>query len=333
MSRTGDLLAVALLTLCCRHAWCASPTSLGELSPVERQQADFSGAIAGDGPTVKVTWKLGRPSVELGGDIELTLTVLNAANPDELQRPNLSERPEWKALFSEIRDSPGAIPGEFRYVLKPRAIGEFELPLPKYRFYHPRASEGRRFQVAFAEAPKLAVLPPAPVSVPHERIPIEAPADFFEEPASSGGAPTSPPAAYWWMLLASVALGVPSTIAIWRWRNPDAAKLARIRRAKSARGALDALRKAERAPDSAEAVTRTVLRYLADRWHIPPTARTPSEVAAALIAEARAPEMAAEAESLLALCDRARFAGSERGDSSLPALAARLIERWEGAAE
>ena len=145
MSRTGELVAVAVLVLCCRQARCEAPTSLDELSPVERQQADFYGAIAGDGPAPKVSWTLGCTTVELGGDIELTLTVQRAVNPAELRRPNLAERPEWKAIFGGIVDLPSAAPGEFRYRLKPRTVGEYELPLPKYRYYQPHAPEGRRF--------------------------------------------------------------------------------------------------------------------------------------------------------------------------------------------
>ena len=334
MSRTGDLLAVALLTLGCQQARCVAPASLGSLSPVERQQADFYGAIAGEGPGVKIEWALAGTPVVFGGDTELTLRVLHAANPSELMRPNLAERVEWKALFSTIHNSPDGVPGEFHYRLKPRAVGEFELPLPKYRYYQPRASEGRRFQVAFAEPPKLTVLPAAPIETPRVPIPIDAPVRFFDDvPLSSRSVSPSPPAGYWWSLLIGGLMGSPVAVAVWRWRNPDAARLARIRREKSTRTALDALRIAGRSHDPAERISRALLRYFADRWHIPPSARTPREVAAALLAEGRPPEMAAGAEALLAACDRARFAGAADSGVSLAADAVLLIARWEGAAE
>jgi len=73
MSRTGRLLAALLLTIGCQRTLGQTPTSLAELSPVERQQADFYGAIAGDGAAVKATWRLGAQTVGLGGDIGLTL--------------------------------------------------------------------------------------------------------------------------------------------------------------------------------------------------------------------------------------------------------------------
>jgi hypothetical protein len=331
MSRIGKPLAIALLALCCQGARSASPKTLGELSPVERQQADFYGAIAGEGPGVKIAWTLERATVELGGDTELTLKILHAVNRAELLRPNLAERPEWKSLFGGIGDLPGAAPGEFRYRLKPRAIGEFELPLPKYRYYQPRAPEGRRFQVAFAEAPKLTVIPPAPVELPRIRIPVEAPAHFFDEEPLPSRSASAPPAGSWWLLLFLGAFAPTVSVALWRWRNPDAARLARIRRAKSARTALDAIRSAERAADPAGAIARALLRYFSDRWHITPTAGTPSEVSVALLADGRSPAMAAEAEALLALCDRERFSAHSDSEVSLAELAGRHIARWEEA--
>ena len=331
MSRIGERLAAALLTLCCQQCRGEAPISLDALTPIERQQADFYGAIAGDGPGVKIEWKLGPSPVEPGGDTELTLRVHRAANPAELTRPNLAERPEWKAIFGGIGDLPAAIPGEFRYRLKPRAVGEFELPLPKYRYYQPRATEGRRFPVAFAEAPKLAVIAAASTDVPRVPVPIAAPPHFFEDaPFPADTASPSPPAAYWWSLFAASLIGVPCTIAIWRWRHPDAARLARLRREKSTRTALDALRIAGRSSDSPERVSRALLRYFADRWHTPASARTPRELAAALVADGREPTLIAESEAMLGRCDRARFGGAADNGVTLAADAMRLIECWEG---
>ena len=329
MSRTGRLLAALLLTIGCHPARGQSPASLADLSPVERQQADFYGAIAGDGAAVKATWTLGSRTVILGSDIELTLRVEHAVNHGELLRPNLSERPEWKAIFSEVGDVPAATPGEFRYRLKPRNVGEFELPLPRYRYYHPRAPEGKRMRAAFSEAVKLTVT--APVEPPRIRIPLEGPSHFFDEdPSPRGSGSPSPPSAYWWTLFILALLGTPTAVALWRRWNPDAARLAHIRRAKSVRTALDALLKAEGSPDFAERVARAMLRYLAERWNLPASARTPREVMAALDDGGQPPEMGMEAESLLGRCDAARFGDAGDTALSLPGDAARLIGRWEG---
>ena len=334
MSRTGDLRAV----LVC--GWFAtvgssvraeSPVSLDRLSPLERQQADFYGAIAGMGPAIAVEWRVEPNRIELGGEVELTLIVRNAANPAELQRPNLTDKPEWKALFGAIQEVPAAA-AEFRWRLKPRNDGEFELPVPKYRYFNPRLPEGRRFQVAFAEAPKLSVRPPAVVEVPQARVPLDAPPRFFEEVPQAADQSAAPPASDWWALRAFGTLIPPGWIALWRWRNPDAVRLARIRRAKSVRAALDGLREAERSPDPGASVSGIVLAYLRDRWRLPYSARTPREAAHALGAAEFPPERIRDIESLLARCDEARFGGGGDTGPSLVEATRNLIARWEGAA-
>ena len=326
MSKTGEWLA-CLLLVSAAPARAESPTSLEQLSPVERQQSDFYGAIAGNGPSVAVTWTLAPAKATHGGDITLTLLVKNAVNPSELARPDLANRPEWKELFSAIRDTPGAAPGEFQYVLTPRNTGRWELPVPKYRYYDPRPPEGRRFLLAFAEGPTLLV-EPAPVAGSGFRVPLEAPADFFDDPPSSHRASSAPPTAYWCALLAVAVAGPAVWILVWHWRNPDAARLAQIRRAKAVRAALDALRRAERSGDPREAVPGITLRYLRERWHLPDSARTPREVGDALGDGERVRETVA----LLARCDRARFDRFDDNGMTLAGEARSLIERWEGLA-
>ena len=328
MSRIGKGYACMWLAFAAT-ARAQPPASVERLSPVERQQSDFYAAI---GSGVTAAWTVEPARVELGADIELTLKVANADNPAELLRPNLADRPEWKAIFGGFRDSPGSSPGEFRYRLKPRNAGAFVLPIPKYRFYNPRLPEGRRFQTAFAAAPNITVIPIVIASEPGAQIPLDAPDRFFDDPPSSSGAPASPPAWYWWALLASGA-SVPSAgIVFWRWRNPDAAKLARIRRARSVRIALDALRKAERGPDPTASVTKIALRYLVERHRMPASAHTPREVSDALRSEGWPPEKLGEVEAILARCDAVRFGAATDSGLSLVESTRRWIERWEGAA-
>lgn len=330
MSKTGELLLVFALGFASAGR-AESPTALERLSPVERQQSDFYGAIAGAGPPVTVAWSLGAPKVSLGGDIELTLTVKNAVNPAELARPNLAERPEWKEMFGAILDLPGRPAGEFRYRLKPRNAGRFVLPTPKYRYYNPRLPDGRRFQVAFAQSPVLVVEPPRSIVEPCVRIPLDAPTQFFEELPSTGEGSISPPQILWWSLLAAALLAPPAWVAVWRRWNPDAARLAKIRRAKAVRAALDGLKKAERSSELAEDVAKIALRYLRERWRVPPSAQTPGEVTRALRTEGVDPDKLGEVESLLKRCDEARFAPVGDNDVSLAVAARSLIVRWEGA--
>ena len=328
MSRTGRFLLGVFIALGAT-ARGEAPTSMAELSPVERQQSDFYGAISGTGPGVSVTWTLGSPTVALGEEIAMTLEVRSAVNPSELLRPDLASRPDWKELFATVENGDGIPPGVFVYRLKPRNAGAWELPIPKYRYCNPRAPEGRRFPVAFAEPPKLIVRAAPSVPKPSVRIPLDAPPEFFEElPASEA---SSPAPGYWWALLAVGAFAPPVWIALWRWRNPDGARLARLRRDKSVRAALDALRKADRAPEPAAPVSAALLRYFRERWRLPASAQTPGEVEAGLESLGFAPARLREAGALLAACDEARFAGTGDNAVSLPDLARGLIARWEGA--
>ena len=330
MSKIGELpLVLALAFASVGRA--EPPTALGQLSPVERQQSDFYGAIAGTGPPVAVAWSLGAQKVSPGGDIELTLTVKNAVNPAELARPNLADRSEWKEMFGAVLDLPGRPAGEFRYRLRPRNPGRFELPIPKYRYYNPRLPDGRRFQVAFAQSPVLVVEPPGSIVEPSVRIPLVAPTQFFEELPSAAEGSESPPPILWWALLAAGVLAPPARVATWRRRNPDAARLAKIRRAKAVRAALDGLEKAERSSERAEYVAKIALRYLRERWRVPPSAQTPGEVTRALRTEGIDPDKLGEVEWLLKRCDEARFAPVDDNGVSLAVAARSLIVRWEGA--
>ncbi len=332
MSRIGEGFVLVWLAFAFAFAATAGaqpPASVERLSPVERQQSDFYGAV---GTGVTAAWTVDPARVELGTDIELTLTVANAENPAELLRPNLADRPEWKAIFGAFRDSPDSTPGAFRYRLKPRNAGAFELPIPKYRFYNPRLPEGRRFQTAFAAAPNITVIPAVVVPAPSAKIPIDAPDRFLGDPPLSSAASASPPIWYWWVLLAIGATVPPAGIALWRWRNPDAAKLARIRRARSVRIALDALRKAERSVEPASSVSKIALRYLVERHRMPASAHTPREVSDALRKEGWLPETLGEVESILARCDAIRFGAGIDSGLSLVEMTRRWIERWEGAA-
>ncbi len=328
MSRIGEGFVCAWLALAV-PARAQPPASVERLSPVERQQSDFYGAI---GSGVTTAWTVDPARGELGTDIELTLTVANSDNPAELVRPNLADRPEWKAIFGGFRDSPDSTPGTFRYRLKPRNAGAFELPIPKYRFYNPRLPEGRRFQTAFAAAPTITVMPAVVAPAPSAKIPLDAPDRFFGDPPSSSGASASPPTWYWWALLTLGIVIPPAGIALWRCRNPDAAKLARIRRARSVRIALDALSKAERGPDPAASVSKIALRYLVERHRMPATAHTPREVSDALRGEGWPPEQSGEVVAILVRCDAVRFGAEFDSGLSLVESTRRWIERWEGAA-
>ena len=322
-------LAILLLLV----APAAPRPSVNDLTAVERQKDDFYGAITGGGK-VTAAWALSTDKATLGTDLTLTLTVANAANPHELSRPPLADRDDFRKLFAAIEDIPSPTPPpdatkvEFRYKVRPRAEGAFRIPELKYLYYAQAAPPDRRFQTAFVAAVPFSVSkPPVPKS---PVVPLDGPPQFFQVRGDSVFPPSGGPGAWWWAaLLGGAAVLTVGWVVGWRVWYPDAARLARIRRTRAVRVALDRLRTAGRSADPTAATATALRRYLHDRFGLPHTATTPAEVAAGLTELNLPPDRVAEAERLLRACDAARFAAT--GDVPVsPDEAVRLIERWEG---
>ncbi len=324
-------LAILLLVL----SPAAPRPSVNDLSPVDRQRDDFYGAMSGGGK-VTAAWALSSDKPPIGSDLTLTLTVTNAANPHELSRPPLADRDDFRKLFAAIEDIPGPTPPpdaakvEFRYKVRPRAEGAFRLPELKYLYYAQAAPPDRRFQTAFVVGVPFTVTKP-PVSK-SPVVPLDGPPQFFQVRNGSIFPPSGKPTAGWWAgLLGGAAVLTAGWVVGWRVWYPDAARLARIRRTRAVRVALDRLRAAARSPDPTAATAAAFRRYLHDRFGLPYSATTPAEVAAGLSELNLPPDRIAEAEELLRDCDAVRFAAA--GDAPVsPDEAVRLIEQWEGVA-
>lgn len=330
MSKIGERLAVVFIVFFMSGARSEPPTSPAQLSPIERQQADFYGAIVGPDRGITIEW-IAPKSVRVDEEFELVLRVKNAVNPAELTRPDLAARPDWQERFQSFADAAASAPGEFRYRLKPRNSGTCELPLPKYRVYHARLPEGRRFQTLFQEPVTLIISDAAPVGTPPDKIPILIPERFRQPVPETDRFSTAPPM-WLWMLAIGAAILIPVCwIPIWRIRHPDEAKLARFRRAASVRNALDALAKSERKGEPA--VIPILLDYLRLRHHTPPGATMPLELAVALRLQNQSEESIAELETLLRTCDAARFGPDPNRGRHLARAARELILRWESASE
>src|SRR5436305_587918 len=79
MYATGNLLLAAVLL--------AAPPSLDDVPAIDRSKPDFYNAVSTK--RVEVTWSADPATVPRDGELTLTLTVKNAANPHELAKPNL----------------------------------------------------------------------------------------------------------------------------------------------------------------------------------------------------------------------------------------------------
>lgn len=301
-------------------------TSVEQISPIDRPQDHFYGAIAGNGPP-KVRWELSASSAPFGTPVVLSLVVLNAVNPHELTRPPLLALDEFSTLFSvveDLPDEPNAPAGvTFRYKVTPRNDGKLTVPELTFNYFEPRAPAGKKTQTIYARGVQLTVTKP-PQPSPDGAVALVGPAEFFER-REGVFARSSGPA--WWMWVALFAAGIVSAVGWvvgWRVFFPDAARLARIRHHKAVRTALDRLRKGH---PTAEQVALSVRNYLIARWGLAFTAQTPAEVATGLVEVGLPAERAAEAEALLRACDAARFGGDTVVSANR---AAAMIERWEG---
>lgn len=278
---TGSLLAVAALLL--------APPSLADLAPLDRQAADFYGAI---GTAVEVRWRAGDATATVGGDVTVTLLVLGALNPAELQRPGVGLPADALQLL-DGESPPRPLPGgavAFDYRVRPRRAGALELPALLYVYYRPDRPDGKRFLTAYADPLTLEVraAEPPPVAIVATPVALTLPVESWQDRVPA------------WAWLVPVAVTLPGLALI-----RAAIDARRARRTLALHPAVTlARRQLADAVDSA-AVRAALLEYLTSRHGLPATARTPGEVAASL------PGLSAVV-AVLVRCDEARF--SPAGD-------------------
>ena len=306
--------------------------TLADIPPIDRRAADFYGAIAAGRENVTATWDVNPESVPVNSDITLTLTVRHAANPEELARPDLGRMSGSLGDF-QIEPLPDVPPDDgvvrLRYRLRPRTAepGTLTVPSLTYRYYRPRFPEGRRFQTTYAEPVSVTVT--SPVAEPSRvMLPVGGPASFFAV-VPSGSAVHVPRLVWVVPVLALPALAICGVV-LGRRLFPDAARRAHIRRNRAVRSALDRLGRANRTANTAGEVAAAIRTYLVARHQLPPTARTPTEITAALTRLGWPIGHVNQAESLLRDCDSARFSKTEVNGISLVTAAADRIAEWEG---
>jgi hypothetical protein len=306
-----------------------------DIPVVGRPTADFYNA---QGVGVKVAWSLDRATVPEDEEIVATLTVKNATNPREIVRPDLKKLTEFESRFvvTDNRDPPPAADAKvvkFSYRLRPRNRSVDKVPTLVFRYHDPAAAEGKQFPTTTAKFVEVAVTEPKP-KPPPPAIPLGEPDHLFAVATGPELLEHRPFAPGTWTWVA-VALAGPLLAAGWyaAWRRvfPDAARLARMRRSRAARRAVDAVRRAHRAVDPPAAVAAAVLGYLRARFPLPPGAVTPTEIGAAL-AELGVPDADCETVAdFFRSCDAARFAPPGDSGASLAAEAETLVTRLEAA--
>ncbi len=250
------------------------------------------------------------------------------------QRIDLRQLPAFAEQF-HIEESaeeplrPDARTWEFVYRLKPRRIDVGRIPSLPFVYYNPYIlSASKRFQVIYTDPIPLQVLPRETVQVP-----VQAPEGVFALAAGSGvlARQTSwrPPG----RMTIGLLLAIPPLVCAvwylsWRRRYPDAARLARQRRSRAARHALQMLHAIGRVePEQSAARSAAIVTgYLRQRLDLTIAEPTPQEIADFFGQRECSPELTAQVVRFFEMCDRARFlpaAASERPD--LPDDARQLI--------
>jgi len=329
--------------------------------PVVGRPTDWSGAIGG--PYI-VT--LHAAPTDLAAEDQLTLTVRigvdeegSAGNLAKLKRPALSKLDAFNSFAIEDLDENSTVdtpPRWYRYLLRPRSTGVKEIPRLKFVYFNPRTG---RYLTTYSD--------PVPLTVRARTAPVpavEVPPWIMQEWKDEGKetleayyrmAAPSPMQRGWQKFVGSfgiysnpwhdrlcardgdsymtaLALAAPPLLAvawyaIWRRRNPDAARLANIRRSRAAAVALQMLGQAS--DDSPRQVRRVVEEYWRARVGLPQSATTPLEVIAYLRDSSFSCADPEEVGRLLRRCDDARFAPSRAEPSDLPAEARNLILKWD----
>jgi hypothetical protein len=317
--------------------------------PVVGRPLDWSGAVGG--PFVV---ELHAEPTTLTAEEPLTLTVrvIGSGNLRDLPRPPLGKLESFQPFAVEDLDDrfvPGDPPRrEFRYRLRPRSADVTEVPRLKFVFFNPRLPRARGYQTTYSNEVPLTVKPRSPVVPPEV---VEEVPDWMLDPATReeilgresgtfqqwvsgvlgrlGVRLDSDPrrsTTSWPLAIAVVALPPVICVAwfiLWLRANPNAARVALARRSRAASVALRALESA--GDDQPRRVADAVLRYLIDRFGLPPSAVTPAEVEAHLSGQ---DAMARSTMELLKRCDAARFAPAA-ADEALAGDAERLVHALE----
>lgn len=267
---------------------------------------NFSNAIAGSG--FETLWSATPLELDVDAVIELRIRFQGVVNPDRVHRPDLANRASFRANFREIISYGEPLiertAVEFQYHLKPRSDSIHEIPELAIAYY---SASQDRVGTKYLDAIPLKIRPSS--AKPETTQPIVAPERFFELPEAAAPWTTSP--SWWHISIVAVALSALPTIwiLVWRYRNPEGVRLARLRRHDAIRSTLDRLENAERCGAPLQEFLRILQDHLIARFGAQPAAMTPVDVRTAMD-EAKLPADQIESTiQFLKRCDEIRFAG------------------------
>lgn len=305
--------------------------------PDAGKPADFSGAVGSFDFEVKAA----PLDVAAGDPVTVTLTMRGTGSLENVTPPTIPAGdglrvypPQQQGAGSKPAAQANVQERTFEQVVIPERAGAMALPTLRFSWFDPTAGT---YRTATHQPIQLRVTPRAAGSAPSHVVGA-APAAPVERPETLGhdlvfikdtpgslrpiGARLYRSALFWLVQLAAFAawLGV----VVWdrrRQRLHGDAGYARFTRAgREARRALDAAKGALRPGNQTsfyDAVARALTDYLGAKLQLPPGAVAPETVAAHLAERGVAADIVDQVRTLLADCERVRYAPSAAGDADM----------------
>jgi hypothetical protein len=217
----------------------------------------------------------------------------------------------------------------FVYRLKPKSTDVRDVPILTFAYYDPvtqRDTPELRWHVPYAPSIPLEVKTReavvAPLVAPDWAFRFWGGPDLLDRQR-----PWSPGVASLALALVVPPLAAGAWYAVWRRRNPDALRQARVRRSRAAARALDALERARRIDGTqrGDLVAEAVAGYLRERFDFPAAEPTPAEVRAHLLRLDLPRTISESASRFFESADAARFPPPPRGDGNVADSAVRLV--------
>jgi hypothetical protein len=313
----------------------SSFVSATEAPLVGRPREHFYNAV---GQHVRVELSATPTDVRVEDELTLAIQISGAVKPEQIERPDLRSLDEFASRFhiddldeGGPKESPNGV-RTFRYRLRPKNERVGAIPPLLVRYYDPKLDY---FPTTVSNSIPLHVRPRiAPEST---GMPMQEPAFLFHIAEGPDALTRQSPRSGWPEMI--LAFFGPALLCIgwyswWRYRHPDEAKLAHLRRSRAVRHALDQLRGLHEssAVRLADASARIMRAYLHERWDMPASDSTPAEIDAHLRRRSMPAELIESARAFFHRCDEVRFGPPSDSALDLQESAKSLLVSLEDAA-
>lgn len=297
------------------------PSAAVDAPLLGRPSDHFYGAV---GDQVRISSDASRIEVRVEEEFTFTLRIDGTDNPANLQRPDLRQIEDFDSSFhiDDLDDGPELPANEryFRYRLRPKHERVKRIPALLYRYFQPKL---HYFATTVSDELPLTVLPHQ--ASDGTALPLDAP-DFLFEVVTGSRVQKRHDNRMDWFWAALAWIGPLAACAVWycwwRWRNPAAARLARLRRDRAVRHALDALAARDENIDRVVAAFRTYLQHRLDlTWR----AQTMGDIDRELEAAGVAHSLRSQIGEFLSACDAGRFGPPGSNHADVRKLGRRLI--------